>query len=180
MKKEENLVEAMMEQKRKREAPLPTSEDLLNEAIKNLKTLLPKTPKLIAKNNSESEATRGSRDKMLTEILSHAKASPEKDMDFIIHIPEMHLSWPAMQAICKAPTLLDIYITVITEIYKDADRHTKEQEHIWLAMDSELLIRRLSERGMEWSRSSERMIEQQYPSVYKRVYASTRPYSFFD
>ena len=177
--KEENLAQAMMEQKRKREAPLPTREDLLIASINNLRSMLPAEPKLVAKSNNESPQQKESRDLMLKKILSQV-SEPEKDMSFIAHIPEMHLSWSAMVAICQKPSLLNIYTSVITEIYKKAACHTKEQEHIWLAMDSEDLITLLSKGGMEWSRSSKLMIEQQYPTVYNRIYAPTRCYTFID
>lgn len=175
-----NLVESMMEQKRKREAPLPTKEDFLEQAVKELKAMLPKNPKLASKKTNEKEAVKDERERLLEAILAKVNyRHPEQDPDFIAHIPEMHLSWHAMIAICKSPSLLEVYAKVISDIYKEAEAHTIEQEHIWFAMDCEALIIQLSFDGIEWTDYSKRVIEKQYPKLYQRLYAAERPTGFF-
>lgn len=177
----ENLVEAMMEQKRKREAPLPTREDFIELAVEELKALLPKNPKLANKRANESDELRNERDRMLKNILANTDSShPEQNHDFITHIPEMHLSWPTLATICKNSNFLDVYAIIVSALYKNNSNHSAEQERIWLAMDSEELIRHLSIGGMEWSRSSKLMIEKQYPVTYNRLFAPKHYVGFFD
>ena len=168
----------ILEQKRKREAPLPTKEDILEQAVTELKALLPKNPQLAAKKKNENPALTDERDCMLKAILSKVDCThPEQDTDFIAHIPDMHLSWSAMMTICKHNALSEVYAKVISNIYKNA--HTIEHEHIWLAMDCENLITQLSFGGIEWTDYAKRKISEQYPEIYQRLYAPQRPYGFF-
>jgi len=174
----ESMVKDMLEQKRKREAPLPTKEELLEQAVKELKAMLPKNPQLAAKKKNENPALTDERECMLKAVLADIdRMHPEQDAGFIAHIPDMHLSWSAMATICKNSSLLEVYAKVIADIYKNA--HTIEQEHIWLAMDSEPLIKQLSLGGIEWTDYAKRKIERQYPKVYQRLYAPQPPMGFF-
>lgn len=174
----ESMVKDMLEQKRKREAPLPTREDYIEQAVKELKALLPKNPKLASKKTDEKEAVIAERERVLKAVMAKVDTNhPEQDADFIAHVPEMHLSWSAMIMICKHHTLSEVYAKVIATIYKDA--HTIEHEHIWLAMDNETLIKQLSFDGLNWTDYAKRVIEKQYPTLYQRLYAEERPMGFF-
>lgn len=173
-----SFVNDILEQKRKREAPLPTKEDILEQAVTELKAMLPKNPKLASKKTDEKEAVKDERERVLKAIMAKVDTNhPEQDAEFIAHVPEMHLSWPAMMIICKHHALSEVYAKVIADIYKEA--HTIEHEHIWLAMDCEALIKQLSFGGIEWTDYSKRVIEKQYPKLYHRLYAAQQPTGFF-
>jgi hypothetical protein len=175
----ENLAKAIVEQRRLREAPLPTKEEIIQQAVTELRAILPPKPQLASKKAEESDEQKNKRDYLLKSVLAKTdKQHPETDREFINHIPEIHLSWSALAMLCSNTNLLEVYAKVITSIYSNA--HSSEQEHIWLAMDNEELIKFLSLGGMQWSRGAINMIEKQYPTVYKRIFAPARPNTFFD
>jgi len=158
-----SLIDDILKQRRELEKQPPTLEEIADDIAKKYlsKISLKNTPKHLKKCEETAE--------LLKQIIAKTDTSaPYKDEDFISHIPDMHLSWIAMEKIDKNIHMGEIYALVMTKIYKG--NIPFEVEKIILALDGETLLQQITKSGHTWSSRAKTIMQRFHPKVYKLLF----------
>ena len=106
-------------------------------------------------------------------VIKTNKTFPEEDEEFLNHIPQMHLSWPALTMLNKEKHMVEIYALVIVKIYNGTLPLEIEQRLLGLE-DADYLLISITNAGHNWSSRATTIMERQHPKAYNRIFEQRR------
>lgn len=117
----------------------------------------------------------------LKQIVTHAaqESKPEQDTEFLVAIPDLHLSWFALKVISENPRLQEVYAVIMMAIHQG--QIPLDAETRILCLDKvDKFAQTLNRHGQEWSRRAQTIMRKQHPDLYDRLFDNHPVYFTFD